>query len=78
VTIPEPKLGTFGFSDPDANDFFQALQIDTDHQVHGFIDHPPVFFNLDDERIEIKNRINRFQRARLPRLGKMNISPNLD
>lgn len=51
---------------PPPLDFLQALQVDAERQVNRFVPHATAAFNFYLKRVQIENRVNRIERARLP------------
>jgi hypothetical protein len=48
------------------------LQINADGEINGFVRDPALVFDFDLQGIEIENRIDRIERARLPRADFIN------
>ncbi len=61
-----PELCSLVVGCPDAKHFFQALQVDAECQVNGFVPHAAAALYFHLKRVQIENRINRIERARLP------------
>src|SRR5882757_9271774 len=64
----QPELRPFGLGDPQAQHFLVAGEVDPDRQVHRLHPHGPGITDLDVDTVEIQNRIQRVQWARLPGL----------
>ena len=54
----EPELGSLGLGDPHAKPLLLSFQVDRQHQVKRFIEHTLVLAYLDDQTVDVDNRIN--------------------
>ena len=62
----EPELRALVLRSSHAEDFFDPLHIDANREVNGFVRDSPLVFDFHLQRVEIENRIDGIERARLP------------
>jgi hypothetical protein len=60
------KIRYFIFGDPQAQQLLVALEVDAERNVDRFVDDLLVLAHLDDDTVQIDDRIERIQRSALP------------
>ena len=64
---PGPELRALGGLHPDAQDVLDPVQVDPDGEVRGPVADVRPVADLDHERVQVQHRVERLQRAGLPR-----------
>jgi hypothetical protein len=64
----QPELGALGLLKPDSEHVAPAVGVDADRQTAGVVAHGLAVADLDHQRIEVDDRVERLQRPGLPRL----------
>ncbi len=65
----EPELCALGLLEPDPENFALAGHVDADREVARHVLDRFAVADLDDQRVEVHDRVDRVQRAFLPGLG---------
>ena len=66
VRDAEPEPRAFGRLNPETEDLARAVDSHPERDVDRLLDHGPAVPDADEKRVEVQDRIHRFERADLP------------
>jgi len=56
IEQPQVELRAFALAEPEAERFFAAFDVDSDHDVERLLDDPPFVSHFEEERIQVEDR----------------------
>jgi len=56
IEQPQVELRAFALAEPEAEQFFAAFYVDSDHDVERLLDDPPFVSHFEEERIQVEDR----------------------